>query len=135
MGKQHYDWWPYAKKMIYKYPSLAQRHNLQSVRITQNYSGMPGSGGASRTTEEQVIKWMSKTEEREYQAVHLAIRQTNVLPDGDARVELIRLLYWQRKCNLHGAAKRLHVSYRTAQRWHSAFIIRVGFNYDSRWAE
>lgn len=115
--------------MVYRYPNLSQMHNTQSVRITQSYTGMPGGGGASRTTESVAIKHMSNTNEREFEAVRLALRQLEGKWNNDERLKFIELVYWKRVCNFRGAARRLHVSYSTVWRWNRDFIRQVGFNF------
>ena len=116
--------------MVYAYPALCQMHK-DAIRqsVTANYSGQPRGGEASRTTENAAFRAMLQAEEKEYEAVKMAIAKTEGGSDGKARINLIRLIYWDRTHTLEGAAQEVHVSYRTARRWHRAFIVAVGENY------
>lgn len=132
MSKPHYDWWSYVKKMIGKYPTLCEQHAAAAVavgRVTPSYSGMPGGGNlAHRTTEDAAIAQMSKTSERAYEGIKLAIAQTDRMRDGGDRIALIRMMYWSRSHTINGAADMLHISTSTARRWHRAFVQLCGFN-------
>lgn len=130
MSKPRFGWWGYAKNMVYRYPALADEH-AESVRqkVTPSYSGQPGGGEASRTTENVAVSAMSANHNREYEAVKLAIHETELSTDGGEKMQLIRLMYWKRSHTLEGAAQAVHVSYRTGKRWHREFILAVGKNY------
>ena len=50
MSRPRYDWWPYVKGMIRRYPALrAQYTDLHSPGVTAGYSGLPRTGGPSGT--------------------------------------------------------------------------------------
>ena len=61
---------------------------------------------------------------RQYEAVSRAIRITARSKDGAGhwRNEIIRLVYFRQSHNLHGAAQKCYVSFRTAQRWQRDFF-------------
>lgn len=60
MNRPKYDWWPYVKGMIRRYPSLkAEYEDLHSQSMTADYSGMPRGGEASRTAETVAIREQS----------------------------------------------------------------------------
>lgn len=130
MSKPRYDWWSYVKGMIYRYPALTEQHNLAlAQKVTPAYTGMPGGGETSRTTETVAVKAMTKTATREYEAVHLAEQKTASEPGGDDRMKLVEMIYWRRTHTLSGAAQSVHVSYITAKRWNAHFIKQVAKNY------
>lgn len=126
MSKPRYYWWGYVKAVIRHYPeALAKLEETQ--KLTPAYSGQPsGSGGESRPTESAVIHFLGTTEGRECSAVMQAVEATRILPTGAERIEVIRLVYWRRTHNLLGAAMAVHVSERTARRWHGEFVRAVG---------
>lgn len=62
---------------------------------------------------------------RERWAVSEAVRQTLALPDGEARMKLVDVIFWRRSHTLPGAAALCHVSERTARRWHTGFVFLV----------
>lgn len=68
---------------------------------------------------------LSGTEARECEAVRRAIENTLLLNGGTERIELVDIIFWKRTHTIQGAAMVLHLSDRTAQRWHSEFIREV----------
>ena len=57
MSSPRYGWWSYAKAMIRAYPQLHREYEqLHSQKVTASISGMPGGGGASRTTEDIALR-------------------------------------------------------------------------------
>lgn len=66
---------------------------------------------------------------REHIAVAEAITQTNAYPDGEERLSLISLVFWQRTHTLEGASMAVNVSERTGRRWHTDFIKLVAEKY------
>ncbi len=66
---------------------------------------------------------------KEYEAVASAIRYTESLPSGEARLKAIRLVLWERSHTLEGAALAVPCSIATVKRWHGEFIQRVAKNY------
>ena len=89
-------WWGYVKSFIRKYKYLKD-------------------GGDDLT----------ETEHREVDAVEAAVVFTKGLNDGELRVQLVDIIFWKRTHTLEGAAMILHVSERTARRWHTEFIRTV----------
>ena len=46
MSTPRYDWWPYVKGMIRRYPELCRREaDLHTTAVTPNYGGTPGVHG------------------------------------------------------------------------------------------
>lgn len=130
MSNPRYDWWSYVKGMIYRYPALCDQHSqAMAQKITPSYAAQPSSSESSRTTEDLVARAMSRTNIREFDAVRLAIQQTENVKGGDAQLRLIRLIYWERTHTLSGAAMEVHISVPTAKRWHGDFIRRVAQNF------
>ena len=57
MSSPRYDWWPYVKGMIRRYPDLCEEYaDLHSQSITANYSGMPRGGGVGRIIESLAVR-------------------------------------------------------------------------------
>ena len=55
MSTPRYDWWPYVKGMIRRYPELCRREaDLHTTAVTPNYSGAPGGHGGTRGRSETV---------------------------------------------------------------------------------
>lgn len=64
-------------------------------------------------------------EKREIEAVQKAIEKTKTLASGEERIALVDIIFWKRTHTIQGAAMVLHLSERTAQRYHSDFIREV----------
>lgn len=70
-----------------------------------------------------------ETERREQSAVERALDQTASLPDGECRVRLVTMVFFDQTHTLTGAAAAIPCSYATAQRWQSQFIRSVAREY------
>lgn len=130
MSKPRYKWWSYVKSMIVLYPERVQAQNeKQSQKLTASYEAMPRSGEKTRVTEKTAMRSTGGTVGREMEAVRLALEEVSKLPDGEDRLKMIDLLYWQQSVDFEGAGQRLHVSSRTIQRWSQRFVYSVARNF------
>lgn len=124
MSSPRYDWWPYVKGMIRRYPELCARSaDLHSTSLSPDMSGMPrGSGSTSDPTARAALRQLPEINRREMEAVRSAIRETCAMPGGEKRMELLRLVFWSRTHTVWGAAAVIGISERTARSWHGDFI-------------
>ena len=124
MSSPRYDWWPYVKGMIRRYPELCVRQEeLRRTRMSPNLTGMPGAHGqASDPVADAALRELPEINRRELEAVRRAIEETRTMPNGKERLEMVRLVFWKRTQTFEGAAMKCHVSYVTARRWHGEFI-------------
>lgn len=130
MSRPRYDWWPYVKGMIRRYPALADEYReLHTPTVTASYSGMPGGGGTGRPLEDLAIRELPSTRQREYEAVRRAIHITERMRSGGQRLQLIRLVLWENRYTLQGAALSIPISYRQAKTYQQEFIYLVARNY------
>lgn len=58
-------------------------------------------------------------------AIRLAMKETEAMPDGERRLELIRMLYFRKSHNVEGAAMALYISEHTAINWNQKFVYSV----------
>lgn len=128
-----YDWWPYVKGMIRRYPGLAEDYNaLHQQGTTPSYSGMPGGGGEGRPLEDIAARTLPGVHQQEYDAVTAAIAKTRSLPNGAARLEVIKYVFWEGNRGrrlLSQAADRVHYSYDAVKEFHREFIRLVASNF------
>ena len=130
MSHPRYGWWPYVKDMIRRYPALKLEYDdLHSQSVTANYSGMPHCGGAGRAVETLAIRELPTNSQREYEAVRRAIEQTERYANGLQRLKIIRMVLWDKRYTLEGAALMIPCGIATAWRWHQEFIRLVASNY------
>ena len=125
MSRPRYGWWSYVKYMIRKYPEHERRlKELRETRVTSVWSELPKGKRYSfgDPTSRAATLELPPTEQREFEAVAAALDQTMKKPAGEERIRLVKLIFWERSCNLEGAALKLHLSETTACRWHGEFI-------------
>ena len=123
MSSPRYDWWPYVKGMIRRYPQLREEYAaLHSQSVTANYNGMPRGGSGGRVIENLAIRELPSNRQREYEAVRRAIEITERYTNGRQRLAIIRMVLWERQYTLEGAALQIPCSIATAKRWHAEFI-------------
>lgn len=77
----------------------------------------------------EVVRRYPAGTQNETEAVKAAIDATVSLPNGDLRLEVIRLVFWARTRTLEGAAQDVHVSYETAKRWQKRFLTEFARNF------
>ena len=131
MSSPRYRWWGFVRRMIRDYRSLKiEYEDLHSQNVTASISGMPGGGGAGRSVENIALKQLAADDQKVYDAVTRAVEITNLLPDGELKLALIRYVYWNKQQHtVKNAALQLYISRRTAERWHAEFVRLVGKCY------
>lgn len=123
MSKPRFDWWPYVKGMIRRYPALlAEWEDLAVPSITPNYDAVGHGSGISKPTEQAALRQLRGIKQKELESVQKALDITAQLPNGTERLKMIELVFWKRTHNLDGAALQLHYSWRTVAGWHRDFI-------------
>lgn len=73
-------------------------------------------------------KW-DGIEKKENDSVLDAVAETRDMPDGEERMKLVQLIFWEKTHTLEGAALEINCSERTARRWHTDFIKCVARHY------
>lgn len=117
-------YWAGAIEAVEKYPERMKRlADLRSQIITANISGVPGGGSAARTTEDVALRQLPPAEQKDYEAVSLALAEMRKREYGKEFMKLVRMRYWQKpNYKLATIALRLHYSEATMKRWNSEFI-------------
>lgn len=131
MSSPRYRWWTFAKNMIRDFPMVERTwKDIHEQSITANVTGMPRGGGVGRTVEVIAMRQLPLEDQKLYDAVTLARAHTLLMPNGEERMKLIRLLYWsKKKLKVKDAAILIPVSEITAKRWHGDFVRMVGRCY------
>ena len=127
VSNPRYDWWPYVKGMIRRYPELcARERELHETSVTPRYGGTGGGhGGRSDSTAQAALRELPAVNRKELDAVQKAIGTTRKLETCGQRLRMVKMVYWDRTYTLEGAAMRLNVSLATAKRWNGEFIREV----------
>lgn len=129
MSKPRERWWGYVKACIRAYPELKSKTmELHRTPITPRYGGSGGAGGPSDPVSSAALRTLPPQEQREYEAIEAAIRETAMMQDGATRLAIIELVFWRQSHTLQGAAIQTHLSYRSARRRQEQFIRSVAQN-------
>ena len=126
MSKPREIWWGYVKAIIRRYPELCEREAaLHRQCISPALTGMPHGGKETNPTADAALRELPEKQQREVAAVRAAIVKTQALQDGAERMEMVRLVFWDRTHTLDGVAMKLHRCTRTIWQWHGDFIRAV----------
>ncbi len=130
MSRPRYDWWPYVKGMVRRYPALLAEHrSLRSQVVTTDYeAGINPLGGVSRPVEDCLWKGLGGIALRELEAVEAAISATERMDGGRERLLVVELVLWK-GFTLDTASLRVPCSIATAKRWHGAFLRLVALEF------
>lgn len=112
MSRPRYDWWPYVKGMIRRYPELRERF-----------------GGIQPPPPDTPVRFLETNAQREHEAVRRAVQQTERYRNGRDRLKVIDLVLWKQSHTIEGAALQVPCSIATAKRYHGDFVRRVAENY------
>ena len=126
-------WRGYVKAILREYPVLKKLIETPlETKITANYTGMPGGSGTSDPTANAVIHDLHPHEQRKYDAIEAAIRETKVRHPETAqtRLDIIRLVYFENKYSVAGAAIQVNVHFNTATTYQGEFIRLVAEELD-----
>ena len=117
-------YWAGAIEAVEKYPERMQRlADLRSQKITASISGMPGGGGASRTTEDVALRQLPPAQQKDCEAVSLALDEMKKRSYGKEFMKMVQMRYWQKPTpTLEMIGRRLHYSESTMRRWNKDFI-------------
>lgn len=126
MSKPREIWWGYVKAIIRRYPELCEREAaLHRQCISPALTGMPHGGKTTNPTADAALRELPEKQQREVAAVRAAIAGTQAMPDGDERMQMVRMVFWDRTHTLDGVALKLHRCLRTIKQWHGDFIRAV----------
>lgn len=142
MSKPRERWWTYARNCVRAYPELKRRYEqLHEMPVTRqpkeivdpttgkraDFYGAGGGGGAQRQIEQTVMRELSRRDQKELDAVRLALEAIALRPDGDSRIRFIEHYHFQ-GLKMQDGAYRAHISERTAKRWNRELIYLVARN-------
>ena len=127
MSKYRHWWRPNVERALRVYPYLkAAKQAAQAQSVTPSYSGMPRGGGTSRSTENAALRHFSPQEEKLLNAVDRAITEISRHRDGAEVLQIVKMVDFDRRYTITGAALVLHMSEHTARRRRSRFVDLVG---------
>ena len=108
MSKARDPWWPSVQNILRQYPGMKRElEEKRRAAVTPRYNSTGGGSGPGRSTEQSALRELDPARQRQL---------------GHWRNEIIRLVYFRQSHNMHGAARKCYVSFRTAQRWQRDFF-------------
>ena len=127
MSKYRPWWRPNVGRALRIYPYLkAAKQAAQAQSVTPSYSGMPRGGGSSRSTENAALRHFSAQEEKLLSAVDRAIEEISRHRDGVEVLQIVKMVDFDRRYTVEGAAMELHMHRNTASNRRTRFIDLVG---------
>ena len=122
------NWWrPTVERALKIYPYLkAAKMEAMAQTVTANDSAVPRGRAASRTTERAATRQFSKQEELLLNAVDRAIAEISHHRDGAEVLKVVKLVDFDRRYTIEGAAMELHMHRNTASSRRARFIDLVG---------
>lgn len=129
MSSPRYKWWQYVKSVIREYPRMKEDlKELQSTSVVASYSGMPRGGDVSDPVAGAALRTLPKDEQKEFEAVTLAIERTRMKPNGAIILKMLKLYYWDQTHTLDGAGLAVGYQSRQARTLHGEFVRQVAKN-------
>lgn len=127
MSSPRYDWWPYVKGMIRRYPGLVEREKeLHSTSLSPVLTGLPRPANAvSDPTGAAAIRELPEINRKEMDAVREAIEELSKTEEGRISLKLVDMVYFKRSHTVLGAGLALGMAEATAKRWNGNFIRTV----------
>lgn len=125
-------WRREAEMIVREYPSLIEKKiEAAGQSVTPAYSGMPGGGTATRTTENAALRsGLLPLEERKLNAVEDALAAQRYFENSDERDKAIELLYFRRKrTRIDRVSRIVGFSVITVKSWNTTFLSMVWSRY------
>lgn len=121
------SWRGEARKALRDYPRIKRRQSLlTSQQITPVYGGAAVQHSASRTTEDVALRTtLTEREENVISAVEFMLNMQSRYYNADARMQMVRLVYWARTHTLQGAALEVGYNINTVKAWNTEMLTAV----------
>ena len=121
------SWRGEARKALRDYPRIKKRQSLlKSQQITPVYGGAAVQHSASRTTEDVALRTtLTEREENVISAVEFMLNMQSRYYNADARMRMVRLVYWARTHTLQGAALEVGYNINTIKAWNTEILTAI----------
>ena len=121
------SWRGEARKALRDYPRIKKRQSLlTSQQITPVYGGAAVQHSASRTTEDVALRsTLTEREETIVSAVEFMLQMQSRYYNADARMRMVRLVYWSRTHTLQGAALEVGYNINTVKAWNTEMLMAI----------
>ena len=120
------SWRSEARTALRLYPKLKRRQNENDMQITPVYGGAAVQHSASRTTENVALRsTLTEREENIISAVEFMLTMQRRYYNADARLRMLKLVYWSRTHTMQGAAMEVGYSFDTLCKWNTEVLSAV----------
>ena len=120
------DWRRQARRALRDYPRLKKKQTETEQQITPVYGGSVVQHEASRVTENIALRsTLSDAESNVIAAVEFAMSMQGAYYNADARIRMIKLVYFKRTHTLQGAAEDVGYSFDSICKWNTETLAAV----------
>ena len=120
------SWRNEARTALRLYPKLKRRQGENDMQITPVYGGAAVQHSASRTTEDVALRsTLSEREENIISAVEFMLSMQRRYYNADARLRMLKLVYWSSTHTMQGAAMEVGYSFDTLCKWNTEVLSAV----------
>ena len=120
------SWRSEARTALRLYPKLKRRQGENDMQITPVYGGAAVQHSASRTTEDVALRsTLTEREENIISAVEFMLQMQRRYYNADARMRMLKLVYWSRTHTMQGAAMEVGYNINTVKAWNTEMLTAV----------
>ena len=120
------SWRSEARTALRLYPKLKRRQGENDMQITPVYGGAAVQHSASRTTENVALRsTLTEREENIISAVEFMLQMQRRYYNADARMRMLKLVYWSRTHTMQGAAMEVGYNINTVKAWNTEMLTAV----------
>ena len=120
------SWRSEARTALKLYPKLKRRQGENEMQITPVYGGAAVQHSASRTTENVALRsTLTEREENIISAVEFMLQMQRRYYNADARLRMLKLVYWSRTHTMQGAAMEVGYNINTVKAWNTEMLTAV----------
>lgn len=120
------SWRNEARTALRLYPKLKRRQGENDMQITPVYGGAAVQHSASRTTENVALRsTLTEREENIISAVEFMMGMQKRYYNAEARMRMLKLVYWSRTHTMQGAAMEVGYSFDTLCKWNTEVLSAV----------
>jgi hypothetical protein len=119
-------WRSEARRALRDYPRIKRRQGDNEMQITAQYNGVAVQHSASRTTENVALRsTLTEREENIISAVEFMLTMQRRYYNADARLRMLKLVYWSRTHTMQGAAMEVGYNINTVKAWNTEMLTAV----------
>lgn len=120
------NWRQQARKALRLYPKLKAKEREAEQQITPAYGGAAVQHSASRTTENVALRSpLTESESNIVSAVEFMLGMQSRYYNAEARIKMLKLVYWSRTHTMQGAAMEVGYNINTVKAWNTEMLTAV----------